>query len=105
MWATSGGASIHEPAGDYPLFENPAILTRMAETVEFRSNGGVASGYLVKPSAGSGPAVLGIQGWGGLGSGIKEMANRLGAPGFLAPPPPLHPGGLAPAREIGKAAH
>ena len=77
----------------------------MAETVEFRSNGGVASGYLVKPSAGSGPGVLVIQEWWGLDSGIKEMANRLGAAGFVALAPDLYHGELAGHDEMDKAAH
>ena len=50
----------------------------MADTVEFKSNGSTASGYLVKPASGSGPGVLVIQEWWGLDSGIKEMG---GAPG------------------------
>src|SRR5437879_11910573 len=77
----------------------------MAETVEFRSNGGVASGYLVKPSAGSGPGVLVIQEWWGLDSGIKEMANRLGAAGFVALAPDLYHGELAGHDEMDQAAH
>src|SRR5881396_888983 len=105
MWATSEGASIHEPAGDYPLFENPAILTRMAETVEFRSNGNVASGYLVQPSAGSGPGVLVIQEWWGLDAGIKAMADRLASSGFVALAPDLYHGEVAAHDEMDKAAH
>ena len=50
----------------------------MADTVEFRSNGHVAAGYLVTPRSGSGPGILVIQEWWGLDSGIKEMADRLG---------------------------
>jgi len=77
----------------------------MAETVEFKSNGTVASGYLVKPAAGSGPGVLVIQEWWGLDSGIKEMANRLGAAGFVALAPDLYHGELAAHNEMDKAAH
>jgi carboxymethylenebutenolidase len=77
----------------------------MAETVEFRSNGSVASGYLVKPSGGSGPGVLVIQEWWGLDSGIKEMADRLGAAGFVALAPDLYHGELAAHDEMDKAAH
>jgi len=76
----------------------------MAETVEFRSNGHVASGYLVKPSSGSGPGVLVIQEWWGLDSGIKEMADRLGAAGFVALAPDLYHGALAEHDEMDKAA-
>ena len=76
----------------------------MTETVEFRSNGNVASGYLVKPATGSGPGVLVIQEWWGLDSGIKEMADRLGAAGFVALAPDLYHGELAAHDEMDKAA-
>jgi carboxymethylenebutenolidase len=75
----------------------------MAETVEFRSNGSTASGYLVVPSAGSGPGVLVIQEWWGLDSGIKEMADRLSAAGFVALAPDLDHGELAGHDEMDKA--
>ena len=77
----------------------------MAETVEFRSNGNVASGYLVKPSVGYGPGVLVIQEWWGLDSGIKEMADRLGDAGFVALVPDLYHGELAAHDEMDKASH
>jgi carboxymethylenebutenolidase len=77
----------------------------MPETVEFRSNGGVASGYLVAPAAGSGPGVLVIQEWWGLDSGIKEMTDRLAAAGFVALAPDLYHGALAGHDEMDKAAH
>jgi carboxymethylenebutenolidase len=77
----------------------------MAETVEFRSNGNTASGYLVTPAAGSGPGVLVIQEWWGLDSGIKEMADRLGAEGFVALAPDLYHGELAAHDEMDKASH
>jgi carboxymethylenebutenolidase len=77
----------------------------MAETVEFRSNGSTASGYLVKPQSGSGPGVLVIQEWWGLDSGIKEMADRLGAAGFVALAPDLYHGELAQHDEMDKASH
>src|SRR5438309_10253712 len=83
----------------------PVILAGMAETVEFPSNGHVASGYLVKPPAGSGPGVLVIQEWWGLDSGIKEMADRLAASGFVALAPDLYHGELARHDEMDKAAH
>ena len=75
----------------------------MAETVEFRSNGTTASGYLVKPPGGSGPGILVIQEWWGLDSGIKEMADRLGAAGFVALVPDLYHGELAAHDEMDKA--
>jgi carboxymethylenebutenolidase len=77
----------------------------MADTVEFKSNGSTASGYLVKPAAGSGPGVLVIQEWWGLDSGIKEMAERLGKSGFVALAPDLYHGQLAGHDEMDKAAH
>jgi carboxymethylenebutenolidase len=76
----------------------------MAETVEFRSNGNVASGYFVRPPTGSGPGVLVIQEWWGLDSGIKDMADRLGAAGFVALAPDLYHGELAGHTEMDKAA-
>jgi carboxymethylenebutenolidase len=77
----------------------------MAETVEFRSNGHNASGYLAKPASGSGPGVLVIQEWWGLDSGIKEMADRLAQAGFVALAPDLYHGELAAHDEMDKAAH
>ena len=76
----------------------------MAETVAFKSNGNTASGYLVKPPAGTGPGVLVIQEWWGLDSGIKEMTDRLGAAGFVALAPDLYHGELAGHDEMDKAA-
>jgi carboxymethylenebutenolidase len=75
----------------------------MPETVEFKSNGNTASGYLVKPASGSGPGVLVIQEWWGLDSGIKEMADRLAAAGFVALAPDLYHGELAAHNEMDKA--
>ena len=76
----------------------------MAETVEFPSNGHVAAGYLVTPAAGSGPGILVIQEWWGLDSGTREMADRLGAAGFVALAPDLYHGELAAHDEMDKAA-
>src|SRR5215207_5227723 len=77
----------------------------MGEMSEFPSNGSAASGYLVTPSAGSGPGVLVIQEWWGLDTGIKEMADRLGAAGFVALAPDLYHGELAQHDEMDKASH
>ena len=76
----------------------------MAETVEFQSNGETARGYLVKPPGGSGPGVVVVQEWWGLDPGIKEMAERLAAGGFVALAPDLYHGELAGHDEMGKAA-
>jgi len=75
----------------------------MAEMVDFRSNGGDASGYLAKPAAGSGPGVLVIQEWWGLDSATKEMADRLAVAGFVALAPDLYHGELAGHTEMDKA--
>jgi carboxymethylenebutenolidase len=75
----------------------------MAETISFPSNGSDASGYLVKPEGGSGPGILVIQEWWGLDSGIKEMASRLAAAGFVALAPDLYHGELAAHDEMDKA--
>ena len=76
----------------------------MAETIEFRSNGNLASGYLVKPASGSGPGVLVIQEWWGLDASLKEMADRLAAAGFVALAPDLYHGEVAGHDEMDKAA-
>src|SRR5262252_3724531 len=75
----------------------------MAETVEFKSNGNTASGYLAKPASGSGPGVLVIQEWWGLDSGIKTMTDRLAASGFVALAPDLYHGEVAGHTEMDKA--
>jgi carboxymethylenebutenolidase len=77
----------------------------MAETVEFKSNGHNASGYLVKPPSGSGPGVLVIQEWWGLDDDLKKMADRLAAAGFVALAPDLYHGQVAGHTEMDKAAH
>src|SRR4030095_15254214 len=77
----------------------------MAETVEFRSNGSKASGYLATPASGSGPGVLVIQEWRGLDSGIKEMANRLAQAGVVRLVSVLYHGERAAHDEMDKASH
>jgi len=75
----------------------------MGEMVEFESNGGTAAGYLVRPDGGAGPGVVVVQEWWGLDSGIKEMAERLGAAGFVALAPDLYHGEVAGHDEMDKA--
>ncbi len=75
----------------------------MTEMVSFPSDGSEASGYLVRPDSGGGPGVLVIQEWWGLESGIKEMASRLAAAGFVALAPDLYHGELAQHDEMDKA--
>jgi len=77
----------------------------MAETVEFKSNGHNASGYLAKPPSGSGPGVLVIQEWWGLDDDLKKMADKLAAAGFVALAPDLYHGQVAGHTEMDKAAH
>ena len=55
------------------------------------------------PREASGPGVVVIQEWWGLDSGIKEMADRLGAAGFVALAPDLYHGELAGHDEMDKA--
>jgi carboxymethylenebutenolidase len=76
----------------------------MSETVEFKSNGHVASGYLATPASGSGPGVLVIQEWWGLDDSLREMADRLAASGFVALAPDLYHGQVAGHTEMDKAA-
>jgi carboxymethylenebutenolidase len=75
----------------------------MAETVEFKSNGTTASGYLAKPKGGSGPGVVVVQEWWGLDDGIKTQADRLADAGFVALAPDLYHGELAGHTEMDKA--
>jgi len=76
----------------------------MGETVEFASNGNSASGYLVRPSSGSGPGIIVIQEWWGVDSGIKQQADRLASAGFVALVPDLYHGEVAGHDEMDKAA-
>ena len=71
--------------------------------VEFASNGSTAAGYLATPDGGTGPGVIVVQEWWGLDSGIKEMADRLAAAGFVALAPDLYHGKLAGHTEMDKA--
>jgi len=77
----------------------------MSETVEFRSNGTTASGYLATPSQGSGPGVLVIQEWWGVDASLKTQADRLAAAGFVALAPDLYHGQVAGHDEMDKASH
>jgi carboxymethylenebutenolidase len=77
----------------------------MAQTVEFRSNGNTASGYLATPASGSGPGVLVIQEWWGLDDSLKQQADRLAKAGFVALAPDLYHGQVAGHTEMDKASH
>jgi carboxymethylenebutenolidase len=60
--------------------------------VEFRANGGTASGYLSLPASGHGAAVLVLQEWWGLVGHIKAVADRFAAAGYVALAPDLYHG-------------
>ncbi len=77
----------------------------MGTTVEFKSNGNMASGYLATPESGSGPGLIVIQEWWGLNPQIKHTADRLAAEGFVALAPDLYHGELAGHDEMDKAGH
>ena len=77
----------------------------MAQTVEFRSNGNTASGYLATPAKGSGPGVLVIQEWWGVDDSLKQQADRLADAGFVALAPDLYHGQVAGHTEMDKASH
>ncbi len=60
--------------------------------IECKANGRTASGYLAKPSSGSGPGVVLLQEWWGLVDHVKDVANRLAAAGFVTLAPDLYHG-------------
>ena len=76
----------------------------MAETVEFASNGNSASGYLARPSSGSGPGLIVVQEWWGVDGSLKQTADRLAEAGFVALVPDLYHGEVAGHDEMDKAA-
>lgn len=71
--------------------------------IDFQNNGTTASAYLALPAGRRGPGVIVVQEWWGLDSGIKEMADRLAAEGFVALAPDLYHGKLAEHDEMDKA--
>ncbi|MEY2478867.1 MAG: carboxymethylenebutenolidase [Actinomycetota bacterium] len=81
-----------------------AIVRAMGETVEFKSNGSTASGYLALPESGSGPGLLVLQEWWGVNPQIKGVADRMAGEGFVALVPDLYHGELAEHTEMDKAA-
>jgi carboxymethylenebutenolidase len=76
----------------------------MAETVEFPSNGGEATGYLALPDTTPAPGVLVIQEWWGLVPQLTRVCDRLAAQGFVALAPDLYHGEIATHQEMDKAA-
>jgi carboxymethylenebutenolidase len=75
----------------------------MGSLIDFPNNGSTARGYLALPEGRRGPGVIVVQEWWGLDSGIKEMADRLAAEGFVALAPDLYHGELAEHDEMDKA--
>src|SRR5436853_5529735 len=63
--------------------------------IEFKSNGGVAQGYLSVPESGVGPGVVVIQEWWGLVPHIEDVADRFAAAGLVALAPDLYHGDVA----------
>jgi carboxymethylenebutenolidase len=60
--------------------------------IDFKSNGGTASGYLASPSTNRGPGVLVIQEWWGLIPQVKGVADMLAREGFNALAPDFYHG-------------
>ena len=79
------------------------MLQVMGDMIEFTSGSIDARGYLALPEGGSGPGLIVIQEWWGLDDGIKHMADRFAANGFVALAPDLYHGELAEHTEIDKA--
>jgi hypothetical protein len=82
-----GGVGFFRDLG-YGLAGSPTATTRR--------------GYLALPEGGTGPGVIVVQEWWGLDSGIKEMADRLAAAGFVALAPDLYHGELAGSHRDGQ---
>jgi carboxymethylenebutenolidase len=61
------------------------------QMVEFKANGGTASGYLARPES-SAPGVVVIQEWWGLDDHIKSIVERFAQAGFAALAPDLYHG-------------
>jgi carboxymethylenebutenolidase len=60
--------------------------------VEFKSNGGTASGYLAVPESGKGPGIVVLQEWWGVDDHIRSVVDRFASEGFLALAPDLYHG-------------
>ena len=75
----------------------------MGEMVEFKSNGGTASGYLASPASGKGPGVIVIQEWWGLIPHVKGVADMFAREGFNALAPDFYHGKAAQIGEPDKA--
>lgn len=71
------------------------MVATTSESLEFRANGGTATGYLARPAEGGPfPAVVVIQEWWGLNDNIRDIANRVAAEGYVALAPDLYHGNV-----------
>lgn len=61
----------------------------MGESITFKSNGGMCTGYI---AGDEGPGLVVIQEWWGLNDHIKDLVDRFGAQGFVAIAPDLYHG-------------
>jgi len=75
----------------------------MGTMVEFKSNGGTASGYLASPASGKGPGVIVIQEYWGLIPQVKGTADMFAREGFNALAPDFYHGKSAQIGEPDKA--
>lgn len=72
------------------------MAATVSESVEFKANGGMATGYLARPDdAGPHPGVVVIQEWWGLNANIRDIADRIAAEGYVALAPDLYHGNVA----------
>ncbi len=70
-------------------------FTHMGEMIEFKSNGGTATGYLATPANPNGGALVVVQEWWGLVPHIKDLCDRFAAEGYYALAPDLYGGKAA----------
>ncbi|PZC42600.1 MAG: carboxymethylenebutenolidase [Chloroflexi bacterium] len=71
------------------------MVATTSEALEFKANGGTATGYLARPvEGGRHPAVVVIQEWWGLNDNIRDIANRIAAEGYVALAPDLYHGNV-----------
>lgn len=62
------------------------------QNVTFPSNGSTAHGYLRKPDAGTGPALIVVEEWWGLDDHIADIVDRFAAEGFVTLAPDMFGG-------------
>lgn len=71
----------------------------MGENVTIPVDGGTADAYLARPASGSGPGVLVVPAWWGLGGHIRSVADRLAGEGFVALAPDIYRGTVVSAAD------